>query len=144
MELKFKKLHKDAVTPRRATEGSNGFDLTAISKSFKYDDKGELLYISYDTGLSFAVPEGYVGLLFARSSVSNIGLSLANGVGVGDQDFRGSISFRFYETNKNTKHYAPGDRIGQLVIVAAPSFELNEVDTLDDTARGAGGYGSTS
>lgn len=141
MKLNFKKLHKDAITPRKATDGSNGFDLVAISKRIEYDNNGSIKYISYDTGVAFSVPEGFVGIAFARSSVSNQGLSLCNGSGIIDKDYFKSISFRFYENSKTPTHYQLGERIGQLVIVAAPNFELNEVGELADTGRG--GYGST-
>lgn len=143
MKVNFKKIHKDAITPKKATDGSNGFDLVAIKKHIEFDGAGNIKYISYDTGIAITIPDGFVGLAFARSSVSNIGLTLCNGSGVIDKDYLGSISFRFYESVKNPKHYQLGERIGQLVIVSAPNFELNEVDELSDSQRGLGSYGSS-
>lgn len=143
MVINFKKLNTDAITPLKATDGSNGFDLTAISKKLIYDGKGDLLYIEYDTGIGFEIPSGYVGLGFSRSSVSKMGLALCNGTGVIDTDYRGAVSFRFYETSKNVKHYMAGDRVGQIVFLPAPRFVLNETKDLNDTQRGSGGYGSS-
>ena len=99
--------------------------------------------MKYDTGIAVEIPPGYVGLLFPRSSVCKTGLSLANGVGVIDQDFRGSISFVFYKNMQCIVPYFPGDRIGQLVIVPIPAVEFVEAEELSETERGAGGYGST-
>jgi len=141
MVVNFKKINKDAITPKKATDGSNGFDLTAIAKRIGYDDKGNLLYVEYDTGIGFNIPSGFVGFAVSRSSVSKMGLSLCNSCGIIDTDFSNQISFRFYEVSKNAKHYQIGDRIGQILFIANPTFELVQTDELVDVNRGA--YGST-
>ena len=137
MKIKFKKMNPNAVIPKQGTAGAAGFDLTAVSV-----EKKETM-LKYDTGISVEIPPGYVGLLFPRSSVCKTGLSLANSVGVIDQDFRGSISFVFYSPAVCIVPYWPGDRIGQLLIVPIPAVEFVEADELSETERGAGGYGST-
>lgn len=145
MKVKFKKLHKDAVTPTRGTEFSAGLDLTAVSKEKIYHPKhGYLQYISYGTGLGVKVPVGHVGLIFPRSSISKYNLSLSNAVGVIDSDYVGEISFRFRTLGSSSiGEYEVGDRIGQLVILPYPEIQLEEVSELPDTERGEGSYGST-
>lgn len=137
LKIKFKKLNPNAVIPKRGTIGAAGFDLTAVRLEFTETT------LKYDTGIAVEIPPGYVGLLFPRSSVCKTGLSLANSVGVIDQDFRGSISFVFYKGPTWIEPYSYGDRIGQLVIVPIPEVEFMEVEELSETERGAGGYGST-
>lgn len=137
MKINIKKTHKDAVIPKYASKGDAGLDLTAVSK--KITDN----YVEYDTGLSFEIPEGYVGLLFPRSSISKTDLTLSNSVGVIDSGYRGSISFRFRYKHPLKSHYRIGDRVGQIIIMPYPPIDLEEVDNLSDTERGDGGFGST-
>lgn len=137
LKIKFKKMNPNAVMPKQGTAGAAGFDLTAVSL------KVTETTLKYDTGIAVEIPPGYVGLVFPRSSVCKTGLSLANGVGVIDQDFRGSISLVFYKGAELIEAYSYGDRIGQLLIVPIPAVEFMEVDELSETERGAGGYGST-
>ena len=154
LEVKIKKLHKDAVIPKYETAGSAGMDLTAVSK--EYDEYGN---ICYDTGLAFEIPENHVGLIFPRSSLSKKDLSLANHVGVIDADYRGSVSFKFKPTlcyadyitvpqitDNDIVHedYSIGDRIGQIIVVPYPKVSFVEVDELTETERGTGGFGSTN
>ena len=138
MQIRFKKLHHLAQMPKRATDGAAGFDLTAVSQTWK--DGGK---VHYDTGIAVEIPAGYVGLVFQRSSVHKTGLSLCNAVGVIDADYRGSISFVFRVGYGGCSPYHVGDRIGQIVFVPIPDVELIEADELSKTARGTGGYGST-
>lgn len=93
MQVKFKKLDPNAVIPSYAKIGDAGMDLTAISKSEVESEGG--WFTEYDTGLSVEIPEGYVGLIFPRSSQSNVNQLLTNHVGVIDSKYRGSIKFRF-------------------------------------------------
>lgn len=138
MNIKFKKLHPDAVIPSKGTEFSAGLDITAISKEY---GKG---YISYGTGLAMSIPKGYMGLIFPRSSISNKNLTLSNSVGIIDSDYVGEISFRFKVIGSEGEgSYEIGDRIGQLVIVPFYKVEFEEVTELPKTDRGSGGYGST-
>lgn len=139
MKVKFKKLDRHAVIPVQIA-GNAGMDMTAI-KIETTDD-----YVEYDTGIASEIPEGYVGLLFPRSSISKTSLVMANSVGVVDASYRGPIKFRFKNVAKDWQYvnrYVIGDRIGQLVIMPYPSIESVEVDELSETARGDGGFGST-
>lgn len=146
MKVKFKKLHPDAKIPSYSKVGDAGMDLTAISKEWTKASGG--YYCEYDTGLSIEIPNGYVGLIFPRSSQSNVNLLLSNHVGVIDSGFRGSIRFRFKQIidgmmSLDLKDYEIGDRIGQLIILPYPQIEPIEVDELSETSRGEGRFGST-
>jgi dUTP pyrophosphatase len=157
MKVKFKKLHEDAVLPTYAKAGDAGLDITATSDgiaTFGEDLANQWYYIEYKTGLAVEIPEGYVGLMFPRSSISKSSLFLANSVGVCDSGYRGEICFRFkidagimdqcktdgYEPAK----YKKGDRIGQLLIVPYPTIESEFADELSSTERGTNGFGSTN
>lgn len=140
MNIKIKKLHENAVIPSYSKEGDCGLDLTAISVTTI--DKNNYGYIEYDTGLAVEIPEGYVGLIYPRSSLSNTGLILANHVGVIDTNFRGSIKCRF-KAIPNTDIYRVGDRIAQLIIQPCPKIEFEVVEELSDTTRGDLGFGSS-
>jgi dUTP pyrophosphatase len=137
MKVKIKKLHPDAVVPKYAKEGDAGLDLVAVN-GIKYANG----YIEYQTGLSFEIPEGHVGLIFPRSSISNHSLSLTNSVGVIDSGYRGEVKFRFRDL-KNGTIYKVGDKIGQLIIIPYPQIELEEVEELEESERGTGGFGSS-
>jgi dUTP pyrophosphatase len=139
MNVKIKKLHKDAVIPFYAKPGDAGMDLTAVTEEW---DENETT-VTYDTGLAIEIPEGYVGLVFPRSSVSKTSLVLANSVGVIDSGYRGSIMLKFKYLEEGFV-YDVGDRIGQLVIIPYPQISFEEVDELSETERGEGGFGSTS
>ena len=98
MLLKYKKMYIEAVDPRQATLGSNGFDLTAT-----YVEKWPGNVWAYGTGIAVEIPKGYCGLLMARSSVVNTGAFLSNGVGLIDSDYRGELIFKFYGKKSHTK-----------------------------------------
>ena len=134
MKVKIKKLHCDAVIPTYAKFGDAGMDLTAVEA---IEDK---CYITYRTGLAIEIPDGFVGLLFPRSSVHKKGQLLANSVGVVDSGYRGEIMFKF---TRSTNQYSIGDRIGQIIILPYPQIELEEVKELSASNRGTGGFGST-
>lgn len=155
MEVKIKKLHKDAVIPKYAKPGDAGMDLTAVS--MKIDEYGN---ICYGTGLAFEIPDGYVGLVFPRSSNCKKDVILTNCVGVIDSGYRGEVSFKFKglegRVNKMCDEYGfaikhsifvkafkVGDRIGQIIIMPYPQIEFVEVDELSETERGTKGYGSS-
>lgn len=140
MKIKFKKLSPSAVAPSIMRTGDCGADLTATSIS-----ECEM-YIEYGTDLAVVIPPKHVGIITPRSSLSNYDLILSNHVGVIDQNYRGEIRFRFKKTRIlaiGEKLYAVGDRIGQLLIVPLPEVEYEEVEELDETNRGASGYGSS-
>jgi dUTP pyrophosphatase len=137
MKVKFKKLNENAKAPYQGTAGSAGFDLYATSKQ-----RIDLYHTKFGTGLAVEIPEGYVGLVFPRSSCYKQGMLLSNCVGVIDSDYRGEITAVFIGTDAEYC-YNVGDRICQLVIMPYPQVEFVEAAELSETARGAGGYGST-
>lgn len=141
MTVKFKKLNPKAVTPCYSKQGDAGLDLTAISRDIV--SKGDYEYVQYGTGLAIEIPEGYVGLLFPRSSVSTTGLHLANSVGVVDSNYRGEVCLRFKRIGWNATLYNIGERVGQIMIVPYPQIELEQVEELSSTNRGDGGFGSS-
>lgn len=139
MIVRVKKTHPDAVVPTYAKPGDAGLDLTAISKEWD-EEKG---LVVFGTGLAVEIPEGYVGLIFPRSSICKTPLMLTNSVGVIDSGYRGEIKFMFRPVDRARKNYEIGDRIGQMIIVPYPQITLVEADDLSDTARGTGGFGSS-
>ena len=136
MNIKIKKLHPNAIIPEYAKIGDAGLDLTAVD----FDSNG--LHITYKTGLAIAIPEGFVGLLFPRSSVYKTGQYLTNSVGVIDSGYRGEIMLKFSQ-NDSPNMYKTGDRVGQLIIIPYPQVNFEEVEDLGVTDRGQGGFGST-
>jgi len=116
-----------------------GIDLVATSKV-----ESEM-FIEYGTNLKIELPEGYAGLLFPRSSLSNYHLCLANSVGLIDPSYRGEIKARFKKTTDRPwgSYYQIGDKVCQLVIMPYPKVKLVIVDELSDTSRGEGSFGST-
>lgn len=138
MKVRFKKLSERAVTPKYAKPGDAGMDLVATSKI-----RGEVYY-EYGTDISVEIPEGYVGLLFPRSSISKTKQILANHVGVIDSGYRGEIKLRFKKLDwDNGEIYDIGDKVGQLIIIPYPLIELEEVSELSDSHRGDTGFGSS-
>ena len=167
MKVNIKKLSENAVIPQYAKPGDAGMDVVATS--INVTDK----YIEYGTGLAFEVPEGYVMLIFPRSSNSKMDLLLANSVGVLDSGYRGELKLRFKRNyrieNKPSEAtnnefttssilwgenvedyrinacdwYEVGDKVGQIMIIPYPQIEFSEVEELSETQRGSGGFGST-
>ena len=149
MKVKIKKLYKDSILPTKAHATDAGYDLYAHSKS--YDDNGNVVYGS---GVAMEIPQGYVGLVFPRSSNAKKDLILSNSVGVIDSGFRGEILFKFKPSNviekpdlayipESISKYEIGERIGQIIIMPYPDVEFVEVEELSDSERGDGGYGSS-
>lgn len=144
MKVRIKKLHKDAVVPKYAKPGDAGLDLTAVAIKENYDALiDEITGIKVMFGLSIEIHEGYVGLIFPRSSIKATGLRLSNSVGVIDSGYRGELQAYFDIKDYSLKYYSPGERCAQLIIIPYPQIEFEEVDELTDTERGEGGYGST-
>lgn len=139
MEVRFKKIHPNAVAPARAHPTDAGFDLVAVSVS----EDGVRGIVTYGTGIAVEIPVGHVGLLFPRSSVYKHQLSLANSVGVIDSGYRGEVMFKFRVCSPHISRYSVGDRIGQIIIIPYPEVEFSESDVLSETDRGEGGYGSS-
>jgi len=139
IQVKIKKLHEDAVIPVYAKFGDAGLDLTAVSRTF---EDGLTVY---GTGLAMEIPEGYVGLVFPRSSIAKKDMFLTNCVGVIDSGYRGEVMAKFRTANPlEAKIYDIGERICQLIIIPYPSVEFIETENLTDTDRGQGGFGSTN
>lgn len=139
MEVRFKKLRPDAVAPQKAHPSDAGFDLVATSVA---EDRARTI-VSYGTGLAVEIPEGYVGLLFPRSSVYKVQLQLANSVGVIDSGYRGEIMLKYRVEQPHIRRYTTGDKVGQLIILPFPEVAFIEAETLEETERGEGGFGST-
>ncbi|WP_436659865.1 dUTP diphosphatase [Acinetobacter sp. P1(2025)] len=152
MDIKIKRLNDNAIIPKYAHESDAGLDVTATSKS--YDDAGN---ISYGTGLALSIPAGYAAFLMPRSSISKKNLALANSIGLIDSGYRGEVFFKFkpvasispknegdaVEYIYNENEYEVGERIGQILILPIPKINFVEVDDLDSSDRGEGGFGST-
>jgi dUTP pyrophosphatase len=151
VSLKIKRLNDIAVIPKYAKAGDAGLDLVATS--YERKDGRHV----YGTGLAIEIPEGYVGLLFPRSSICKYDLRLSNAVGVIDSGYRGELSFAFENDNIKPREkfidgmytrfrdrlYKVGDRIGQLIVMPIPVVQIQEITELSDTERGTGGYGSS-
>lgn len=146
MEVKIKKLNENAVIPTYAHNTDAGFDFTAISYEYKEDIDCHV----FGTGLALEIPEGYVGLIFPRSSNRKTDLYLTNSVGIIDAGYRGEVMASFKNRDfkpdviaQLRKGYEVGDRIFQMIIIPYPKIEFVEVDELSSTERGEGGHGST-
>lgn len=146
LDVKIRKMQPDVFVPRYANAGDAGLDFVATS--FKKDGQ---CYV-YGTGISIEIPEGHVGLLFPRSSLSKKDLMLTNKVGVIDSGYRGEILFKFKEfydvtdvalSEKPLNIYEIGEKIGQLIIVPYPYVNFILSNELSESERGASGYGST-
>ena len=148
MQIRFKKLHPDAITPTKATDGSAGFDLYADHVAFvvSENNKINLSLEKITTGIAIEIPKGYVGLLIPRSSLYKKcegEARLTNSIGVIDSDYRGELTFVYNQSHLDQFIYNKGERCGQLIIVPCPEIELIECDELSETTRGTGGFGST-
>ena len=153
MKVKIKKLYEDSILPTKAHTTDAGYDLYAHSKYYDYDGN-----VVYGSGVAMEIPQGYVGLVFPRSSNAKKGLILSNSVGIIDSGFVGEITFKFKGAvaismellgQDGTKNmvgdlsYDVGDRVGQIIIMPYPNIEFVEVEELSDSERGDGGYGSS-
>ena len=142
IKVNFKKLNDKAIKPTYGTEFAAGADLYACEGGEVTIDAGETKLIH--TGLSLEIPEGYAGLIYARSGIATKrGLAPANKVGVIDSDYRGEIMVSLHNHSGKMQTIADGERIAQLVITPFLKVEYTETDTLTDTVRGEGGFGST-
>lgn len=141
--VRFKKLDERAVTPSYGSAYAGGADLYAVV------DGGTLTVAPHQTvfihtGLSMAIPVGFVGLIYARSGTAcKRGLAPANKVGVIDSDYRGEIMVALHNHSEEPQTIEHRERIAQLVITPFLTAQFAESETLDDTARGDGGFGST-
>ena len=142
MKIRIKKLNENAIIPTYGTSYSAGADLYALLDSALEIEPHQTTLVH--TGISVEIPEGYCGLIFARSGLaSKRGLAPANKVGVIDADYRGEIMVALHNHSEIPATVEPFERIAQLAIVPFLKAEFEESDDLSDTLRGAGGFGST-
>ena len=141
--MKIKKVREGAKVPQRATGGSAGLDLCACIDAPLTLEGGETALIP--TGVAIALPSAeYGAFVFPRSGIAiKHGIGLLTSVGVIDSDYRGEIMVGVINQVKESYTIEPGERIAQMVIMPVSTMPVVEVDELDETARGAGGFGST-
>lgn len=140
--VSVKKLDPRAKLPSYGSADAAGADLYALTDAPVTIAPGATVFVH--TGVAMAIPRGYVGLVYARSGLaSKQGLAPANKVGVIDADYRGELMVAIHNHSGETRTVENGDRIAQLVIAPYLTAQFAEIDELDDTQRGAGGFGST-
>ena len=140
--MDIKKLDEKAILPTYGSAFAAGADLYACLEETVTIAPGETKLIH--TGLAMAIPEGLAGLIYARSGLaSKRGLAPANKVGVVDSDYRGEVMVALHNHGSVEQTVEHGERIAQLVLAPVITAQFNVVDELDDTVRGAGGFGST-
>lgn len=139
MQINIKKLHENAVIPQYAKKSDAGLDLVATSIISETATQ-----ITYGIGLAMEIPDGFVGLVYPRSSIRKTELGLNNSVGVIDSGYRGELQATFNKLHgEQSEPYLIGDRIAQIIIIPYPPIEFTEVNELSDSERGTGGFGST-
>ena len=141
MTLRFTRLSEQAQAPTQAHEGDAGYDLYASEAALL--GPGERA--SVGTGIAVAIPDGCAGLVLPRSGLARKhGIGLANAPGLIDSGYRGELRVLLLNADRNEEfEVTVGDRIAQLLLVRYESGPVEEAESLDDTARGAGGFGST-
>ena len=138
----IKRLDPRAKLPAYGSPDAAGADLYALTDGPVTVEPGQTVLIR--TGLALAIPRGYVGLVYARSGLATRqGLAPANKVGVIDADYRGELMVSLYNHSGEPRTVECGDRVAQLVIAPYLTAQFQETEELDDTVRGAGGFGST-
>ena len=141
-ELKIERLPHCVSLPNYATKGAAGMDLTAAIKEPVTLDSLDRALIP--TGLKIQLPKGFEAQIRARSGLAiKHGITLSNGVGTIDEDYRGEVFIGVINLSKEAYTIQPGDRIAQMIIAQVQQVEIIEVDSLTETARSAGGFGST-
>lgn len=150
MKLKVKAVHPAAILPTYAIEGAACLDLAVHGEDWALNAKDCGVNIppgwtcTFNTGLSFDVPEGYAMLIFSRSGHGfKHDVSLSNCVGVIDPGYIGEVAVKLRNDGPHSFHVRAGDRIAQAMLVPVPRIELELVEEMGATARGAGGFGST-
>lgn len=142
ISVNIKKLHEKAIVPTYGSAFAAGADLYACEDAPVTIAPGETKLVH--TGIAMAIPTGLVGLIYARSGLaSKRGLAPANKVGVIDSDYRGELMVALHNHGTVAQTVEVGERIAQLVLAPYYAADFSVVDSLDDTARGAGGFGST-
>ena len=140
--IQVKKLKENAILPTYGSEYAAGADLYALPDEEIVIPAGETRFVH--TGLAMEIPEGYAGLVYARSGLaSKRGLAPANKVGVVDADYRGEIMVALHNHSAVDQTIAAGERVAQLVVAPFLKAQFEEADELSQTVRGVGGFGST-
>ena len=140
--VKIKKLSERARIPQYGSDFAAGADLYALTDGPVTVSPSETVMIK--TGIALEIPEGYAGLIYARSGLaSKKGLAPANKVGVVDSDYRGEIMVALHNHSSEPRSVEDGERIAQLVVTPFLRVDFEEAETLEETARGEGGFGST-
>ncbi len=138
--IRFKKLDSKAKVPTYGSQSAAGADLYALEGAEILPGQTVLIH----TGIALEIPEGYAGLIYARSGLATKqGLAPANKVGVIDADYRGEIMVSLHNHSAEARKIDGGERIAQLVVTPFLRVDFDEVSDLSDTDRGAGGFGST-
>jgi dUTP pyrophosphatase len=139
--LQFARLSDDAREPTRAHDGDAGYDLYAVEPA----TIGPGERASVGTGIAVAIPDGWAGLVLPRSGLAaRHGITLPNAPGLIDSGYRGEVRVLLLNTDASeTFEVAPGDRIAQLLLVRHEVPQLIEVESLEETVRGMGGFGSS-
>ena len=142
LNIKYTKLKENAIEPTRGSVAAAGYDLyAAISDSIMIPAHST---VKIGTGLAFALPDNIFAAIFARSGLATKqGLRPANCVGVCDSDYRGEYIVALHNDTDNEQIINPGDRIAQMVLMPYIPMTFEEVENLDETERGQGGFGST-
>lgn len=140
--MKIKRLNDMAIIPTRGSAEAAGYDLYSASEFDIEIPRGQTVKI--DTGIAVEIPKGCFGAIFARSGLATKkGLRPANAVGVIDSDYRGPLVVALHNDSNIAQYIGAKERIAQLVIIPYKEVEFEEVDELEDTERGNGGFGST-
>lgn len=143
MTLNVKKLNENAIIPKYGTQYSAGADLYVPNDAKKIAINPHQTVL-IKLGIAIEIPEGYMGLIFARSGLaSKRSLAPANKVGVIDSDYRGEVMVALHNHSDELQSVEAGERIAQLVVTPFLKCEYNEADELSETVRGEGGFGST-
>ena len=141
MIVRIKKLNENATVPTYGTDYSAGADLYNLNEAVNIPAHKTVLI---HTGISVEIPEGYAGLIYARSGLaSKRGLAPANKVGVVDADYRGEVMVALHNHSDLDATVDAGERVAQLVVTPFLKVEYQLADELSDTVRGVGGFGST-
>ncbi len=142
IEVQAQKLDPRAILPRYATEGAAGADLFSLPGQGRVVAPGQTSF--FHTGVALAIPEGVVGLVCARSGLAaRKGLAPANKVGVIDSDYRGELIVALHNHGTAPVTVAGGERVAQILFLPVAAARIIEATSLPETARGAGGFGST-
>ena len=140
MNVSIQKLHPDALLPQYGSADAAGADLCSIEEITIAPGETKLVH----TGLAMAIPQGFGGFIFARSGLATKrGLAPANKVGVVDADYRGEVMVALYNQSGAEQTILKGERIAQMVFLPCPQATLDLCDSLEETERGSGGFGST-